>query len=77
MLTITEMKAEIESIMTQIGAMRAQADSESREFTPDEEQKVESRLNRVSELEKKIENEQRLEDVRIRLEQAHNRGSGF
>ena len=70
MLTITEMKAEIESIMTQIGAMRAQADSESREFTPDEEQKVESRLNRVSELEKKIENEQRLEDVRIRLEQA-------
>ena len=69
MLTIIEMKAETESILAQIGAMRAQADSESRELTPDEEQKMEARLNRITELESKIANEQRLEDIRLRLEQ--------
>lgn len=69
MLTITEMKAEIESIMTQLGAMRAQADSESRELTADEETKYAARLDRVNELERKIEIEQRHEEVRLRLEQ--------
>ena len=60
MLTITEMKAEIESILTQVGAMRSQADSESRELTPDEQEKMKGRLDRVDELRNKIELEERL-----------------
>jgi len=62
------MKAEIESIMQQIGAMRSQADSESRELTPDEQDKMEGRLKRVDELRKKIELEERLTATHAALE---------
>lgn len=68
MLTIAEMKAEIESVITQIGAMRSQADSENRELTEDEQKKMETRLNRVAELEKKVELEERLTATHARLE---------
>lgn len=71
MLTIAEMKAEIESILTQIGAMRSQATSENRELSDDEESKMEARLNRVDELRRKIANEERLAATHTELEKGN------
>jgi len=69
MMTVTEMRAEIESLVKKMGDLKAAVATEQREYTGEERKTLTNWIKRIEDLEEQIDLEEQMQETTRRLDQ--------